>query len=140
MQIWRKKNEEKKTRRIKEKIVIPNNYDKSGESDDSWVCLKQFLTKCMTCKYSIFQKQQLLNLLIFYRVTHKRYVKITTNNLSMSLFFTGVFQRTHACIHRKTFLYHATRTIRLCNMGAQYNMRSALCNIRIVRCDVEALW
>ena len=45
-------------------------------------------------------------------------------NLGMSL---GIFQRTHACVNRDTFMDHAIKTMCLGKIDAQCNMKSACC-------------
>ena len=69
-------------------------------------------------------------------------VKVITKN---SFFITFV-QDTHTCIHRKSFMDHATRIIFLYNMDAPCNMKSALCDmsnalyeISTAVCDAGAL-
>ena len=54
------------------------------------------------------------------------------------LFFTGLFQRTHACINRKTFMDHITGTMFLYNLVVQCNTKNAVCNARIALRDMGA--
>lgn len=46
--------QEKKTKRIKGKIVITNNYVESDEKDYWCVCLKRFSRKCLINNYTKF--------------------------------------------------------------------------------------
>lgn len=99
-----------------------DNHDESHESDAWWVYLKRFWIKRVADKYSMFQQQQqLLNFLFLYHETWKRFVNISTKNLVMSLFFTGISQR-HASMDKKIFMGHATGITLLYNMDALCKM------------------
>ena len=127
--MWRNEKQRIESQAHQRKKVVPNDSGENDESNDWWVCLKNFWIKCLMNKYSTFQQQQqqqLLNLLFLYHKTLKRCVKISTKNIGISLFYCTFFS---ACMHAPTYI-----TICLSNMGVLCDMkvRYVICGVRCV--------